>query len=244
MAQTPYDPSQPTWPGEPGQYYAPQPLKTSAMAIASLVCGILGLVTCCAIVPSAVALVLGGVSLSTIRQGEARGRGLAIAGIVLGIAGLIVGALFWIFAATSPALSPVPGREVSVADRRVLEEMGVLEPNEDLELFYSGGLFSIRESGVAITAGRLVLYHDDENIETAALGDISAITLTPGTEWLEDGRFVVETDAGDIIVFSVAAEEDGDRLFHRVLLRRVSEAREEAGKAAPTSEVSSPEDDE
>jgi hypothetical protein len=213
------------------------------MAIASLVCGILGLVTCCAIVPSAVAVVLGGVALSTIRLGQAHGRGLAIAGIVLGIAGLIVGALFWIFAATSPALSPVPGREVSAADRRVLEEMGVLEPNEDLELFYSGGFLSIRESGAAITTGRLVLYHDDGNIETAALGDISAITLTPGTKWVEDGRFVVETDAGDILLFSVCAEEDGDQLFHRVLLRRVSEAREQAGKAAPTSEVSPPEDD-
>jgi hypothetical protein len=213
------------------------------MAIASLVCGILGLVTCCAIVPSAVAVVLGGVSLSTIRQGQAGGRGLAIAGIILGILGLLVGVVLWIVLAASPELSPVPGREVSASDRRVLEEMGVLEPNEGLELFYSGGFFSIRESGVAITTGRLVVYHDDENIETAALGDINAVTLAPGTEWLEDGRFVVETDAGDILVFSVGAEEDGDRLFHRVLLRRVSEAREEADKPAPTSAVSPREDD-
>ncbi len=243
MAQTPHDPGPPSWSAEQGEYYVPQQLKTSGMAIASLVCGILGLVTCCAVVPSVLAVVLGGVSMPTIRQGEARGRGLAIAGIVLGILGLVVGLLFWIFVAASREISPVSGREVSVADRSVLEEMGVLEPNEDIELFYSGGMFSIRESGVVITTGRLVLYHGDGRIETAALGNISAIALMPGKSWLQDGRFVVETDAGDLIVFSVAAEEDGDRLFHRVLVRRVSDAREEAGKAAPISEVSPREDD-
>ncbi len=96
MSQVPHDPNQPAWSGEQDQYYVPQQLKTSGMAIASLVCGILGLVTFCVIAPSALAVVLGGVSLPTVRRGEARGRGLAIAGIVLGSVGLIVGVLLLI----------------------------------------------------------------------------------------------------------------------------------------------------
>jgi hypothetical protein len=243
VTQTPYDPNVPAWlPGQTG-YYAAGQLKTSGMAIASLVCGILGLVTCCAIAPSALAVIFGGVSLSTIRRGEASGRGLAITGIVLGVIGLLVGVLFWIFAATSPDIAPIPGREVSAGDRQVLEDIGVLEPDEKIELFYSGGMLSIRETGAVITTGRLVLYQGDADIEAAALADINAVTLTPGIRWIEDGQFVVETDQGDVMVFSVAAEEDGDRLFHRVLARLVSEAREQAGKPAPTAEISARKDD-
>lgn len=243
MTQTPYDPNPASWPPGQGGYYTAQLPRTSGMAIASLVCGILGLVTCCAIAPSALAVVFGGLSLSAIRRGEAGGRGLAITGVVLGVIGLLVGVLFWIFAATTPDIAPIPGREVSAGDRRVLEDIGALEPDEEIELFYSGGMFSIRETGAVITSGRLVLYKKDGEIESAALGDINAITLTPGVRWIEDGQFVVETDQGDVMVFSVAAEEDGDQIFRRVLLRRVTDAREAAGKAPPTAEVSQREDD-
>ena len=59
---------------------------TSGMAIASLVCGILNVFPL-----SAVAIVLGHISLSQIKKsaGQIQGRGLAIAGLVLGYLGIV-----------------------------------------------------------------------------------------------------------------------------------------------------------
>lgn len=68
----------------PQQPQQPAAAPTDGMAIAALVTGILGL----GIVP----LILGIVSLKRIKQTQAGGRGLAIAGIVLGALELI----FWI----------------------------------------------------------------------------------------------------------------------------------------------------
>ena len=75
-------------PVRPGPLPAPQQIppsgvKRSGMAIASLVLGILGLLTCG--VGSLVGLILGIVSLSAIKKsaGKLAGQGLAIAGIVV-----------------------------------------------------------------------------------------------------------------------------------------------------------------
>lgn len=62
------------------------PAKTSGMAIASLVCGIVNVFPV-----SIVAIVLGHISLSQIRKsaGQLKGQGLAIAGLVLGYLGIV-----------------------------------------------------------------------------------------------------------------------------------------------------------
>jgi Domain of unknown function (DUF4190) len=67
--------------------------QTSGLAIASLVTG---LFFWCCVVPGIVSIVLGHVALESIEDsgGTKRGRGMAIAGIVLGWVGIaLVGAL-------------------------------------------------------------------------------------------------------------------------------------------------------
>lgn len=68
----------------PGMPTAQQ--KTSGMAIASLVCGIVNVFPL-----SVIAIVLGHISLSQIKKsaGQITGRGLAIAGLVLGYLGIV-----------------------------------------------------------------------------------------------------------------------------------------------------------
>jgi len=67
--------------------------KTSGLAIASLICGIAGLLTCG--VGAAVGLVLGIVALVKIShsQGRMGGQGLAIAGVVVSACCAILGAI-------------------------------------------------------------------------------------------------------------------------------------------------------
>jgi uncharacterized membrane protein YvbJ len=65
--------------------------RTSGMAIASLILGILGI--------SILAIIFGAIGISqTNKDPYLKGRGLAVAGLVLGIIGMI-GIVFWIIAA-------------------------------------------------------------------------------------------------------------------------------------------------
>ncbi len=65
-----------------GYYGPPAPRSSNGMAIASLVLGIAGLLTCG--LSGLVGLVLGYVGRRQIREGNGTGDGMALAGIVLG----------------------------------------------------------------------------------------------------------------------------------------------------------------
>ncbi|GAA3807571.1 DUF4190 domain-containing protein [Nocardioides panacisoli] len=92
--QNPYGgpPGPPYGGGAPQPAYgAPQPAKTDGVSIAALVSSLV----CCA----PVAVVLGFMGLSRTKNGQRKGRGLAITGLVLGILGVIV----WVLAAIGVA---------------------------------------------------------------------------------------------------------------------------------------------
>lgn len=76
----------------PGMPVTPLPVRpaNSQMAIWSMVLGILSLF-CCQIIVGPIAIVLGSVALSQMKsRPELTGRGFAIAGIILGILGVLI----------------------------------------------------------------------------------------------------------------------------------------------------------
>ncbi len=88
-------------PPPPPQYGAPVPPqggvppKTSGKAIASLVTGLVGLLTICCgflVVTSIVALVLGFLARKEIRasNGQLKGEGMALTGIITGVVGILM----------------------------------------------------------------------------------------------------------------------------------------------------------
>jgi hypothetical protein len=80
----------------PGGYNYPNPQAgTNTMAISSLVASVIGLL--CGI-GSIVGIVLGVVALNQIKQTRQAGYGLAIAGIVVGVATLIISMIWTIYA--------------------------------------------------------------------------------------------------------------------------------------------------
>ena len=69
----------------------------SGLSLAAMICGITGLVLLIVpciwwlgMVPDVLAVVLSCIALSKIRHGEASGRGMAIAGLVCGIVGIVI----------------------------------------------------------------------------------------------------------------------------------------------------------
>ena len=81
---SPYSP-----PGVPGGMYYQAP-PTSGLAITSMVCGILGLVTCL-MLPGIPAVICGHMALNRIADPSMRlgGRGMAIAGLIMGYLSLL-----------------------------------------------------------------------------------------------------------------------------------------------------------
>jgi hypothetical protein len=75
--------------------------KTSGLAIASLVCGILGIFPCCSIgVLGILGIVFGVIARKNIEQsnGTQQGAGLARAGLICGVVGLVITVVYWIVA--------------------------------------------------------------------------------------------------------------------------------------------------
>lgn len=82
-------------PEYPGGYGGPPQSGTNTLAIASLVSSFIGLL--CGI-GSIVGIVLGAVALNQIKQTRQEGYGLAVAGIVVGVATLLVSLIVTIYA--------------------------------------------------------------------------------------------------------------------------------------------------
>jgi hypothetical protein len=72
-------------------------VKTNGMAIASLVLGIVGLVTFfwLGAIPLILSIIFGGIVLGQVKKNpDMKGKGMAVAGLVLGIVGLVLVILY------------------------------------------------------------------------------------------------------------------------------------------------------
>ncbi len=87
--------------GAPGGYGYPAAPKsgTNGLAIGALVASLVGFIPCFWGVPSLIGIVLGIVAMNQIKQNQQEGYGLAVAGVAVGAASLIVGfIMFGLFA--------------------------------------------------------------------------------------------------------------------------------------------------
>jgi DNA-directed RNA polymerase subunit RPC12/RpoP len=69
--------------------------NNSGMAVASLVLGIIGLITPCLVVPALLSVVFGAIAFASAQRAEGQGKGMAIAGLVIGGLGLLFSFYFY-----------------------------------------------------------------------------------------------------------------------------------------------------
>ena len=87
------------YPPPPG-YLPPPMVGTNGFAVASLVCSLFGWV--CMFIGAFLGIIFGFVALSQIKRTGQKGRGMAIAGIVIGAVVLVGGIALWTVAALLP----------------------------------------------------------------------------------------------------------------------------------------------
>jgi hypothetical protein len=146
----------------PQQYSLNPQSKTSGAAIGSLICGILG---CVPWVTGLLAIVLGIVGIKNTKDPLTRGRGLAVAGLVLGCVSVVLwtlfgGAIFAFFKATGPAreqatafVHDLDKGDVATAHTRVTSDISA----DELKLVADrmktwGGVKSIKLVGMNMNA--------------------------------------------------------------------------------------------
>lgn len=106
---------------QPPPGYGPPSAPTNGMAIASLVCGVLGLAVGITFIP---AIICGHSSIKQIKQTGEGGRGLAVAGLVLGY---LVFALFLLLVVALVVIA-VLGREATTTFEQIGTSIGGIDP--------------------------------------------------------------------------------------------------------------------
>lgn len=96
---TPPPPPPPPYGSAPQGSGEPQ---RSTLSLIALITGIVGVIPCCwgFVVVSIAAIVLGYLGLNETKTGAKTGKGMAKAGLILGIVGVLLGVLYWILVAT------------------------------------------------------------------------------------------------------------------------------------------------
>ena len=240
MTQSPFHSEPAIPPALPYASGAIWPGRTSGFAIASLACGIVGLLSFCLFLPSVLSIVFGVVALPAIKRGETRGKGLALSGIITGVTGLILGLVLWVIFLGTPDTLPVKGSSISASNVAKLRSMGVLLDGEQIEYLCPTALLSITGSGLVLTKERLVIYDSQSTPESCKLAEIVTIEFNPAAYWFDDGEFIIELDDGQELYFIISAESGGDRVFERHLRRLATGARIAAGRPTPEFELASP----
>ena len=115
-----------------------------------------------------------------------------------------------------PAFGVVDGSDLSQRDKILLIEMGIIEPDEKIELFYSTGLTTISADGNLLTDKRIISYEDigdGLDIYSATFDEVESMTL------IQKGDFINDTVIEILPLYKygfrlfISTEEDGDKRF-------------------------------
>lgn len=193
---------------------APLPdAKTSGMAVASMICGILGLLLWLPCIP---AIILGHLGLSAIKKsaGALKGSGMAVAGLVTGyimIAALPVIAILASLAVPAFNAVQAQGDQLKVVNNAKQIVIGMKQYSSDHDGKYPASLDMLFDEQI-LTDRRLLTFPTRMNV--------------PGQGWEYPGADHTDTDPGSVVILRskkadrmkkiIVARNDGSVTVERV----------------------------
>lgn len=196
---TPPAPPPPPPPAPPGTPDVP-PAPTDAAAprngtgTAALVLGIIGVVLACAYgvgtIVAVIAIVLGAIGLKNVKKGVATNRGSALAGTILGVAGLVIGAVVLTFVVLF-SLSTAP-------------PTSSLDPDNNSKTGLADGQYSLQVTDYFLYSDQCSYTGTPVNVDTQAAGG-SSVTVV-GLDESVCGYSGFETGAVYFVVSGGEAE--------------------------------------
>ncbi|WP_030174591.1 DUF4190 domain-containing protein [Spirillospora albida] len=154
--------------------------KTNPLAIASLVTGLLG---CFAVLGA----ILGFIALNQIKQRGGRGRGMAVAGIVLSVLWTIGGAVTWffIFAAAS---DDDRSDGIRPTDRRTGKKVDVKQMKVGDCINDNSGAATATDAPVEVSSVKIVPCNGPHDGEVLSVFRLSAVTMPSDAEMSRQAR--------------------------------------------------------
>ena len=187
-------PGTPDLPPAPTDATAPR----NGMGTAALVLGIIGLVLACAFgvgtIFAIIAIVLGAIGLKNVKKGVASNRGSALAGTILGIAGLVVGTVVVIFVVLF-SLSTAP-------------PTSSLDPDNNSKTGLADGQYSLQVTAYFLYSDQCSYTGTPVNLDTqtAAGSSVTVVGLDEsvcGYSGLETGAVYFDVSGGEAEVVRV-----------------------------------------
>lgn len=148
------------------------------------------------------------------------GAGVLVLAVVISLA------LFSTFGVI-PSTRVLSGAEVPDAEISLLQQEGVLTPDDRVDFFYAQGLTSVLESGNILTRSEVILYYTDEqgqiNVFAIPLEEVVAVDLEEAGTSISDSVYRVRTASPDRwIKLFLSIEQKGDEKFVAELRNRIN----------------------
>ncbi len=143
----------------------------------------------------------------------------------------LVGGLFVLSTVLSslyiiPGTQVVAGSKVGGGHRDFMAELGVFSPEEELILFYSAGIFSLKEDGNFFTDQRVASYWENYEgeggyeVESAFYSEIKHISVNySNSEWIDSELIILREDDSDFTLY-LSSELGRDRDFVSQVMER------------------------
>ena len=126
------------------------------------------------------------------------------------------GFMAWQQAGSMPDDTVMQGTQLSDKTNRFLLRKQVITPGEEVELFYSAGVWSFQEDGNGFSTQRVFSYWEDDdgfNSQTADFADVEDITVTWSKQFSEDTVIKVSRKDESSFLLFVSSYDGQDRAF-------------------------------
>lgn len=124
----------------------------------------------------------------------------------------------------SPSTAVLSGDEIARQDLGFLRGSHIVGEEEEIILFYSAGLLSIREDGNILTNERVISYEEIDGriaIYEAPLAEIESIITAEKGDLLSDSLLLVTRRDGNSFYLYISTENDGDIRFLQEARKRI-----------------------
>lgn len=157
-----------------------------------------------------------------IKNGEKQKRKKTIKHqIGWGVGGLFIGAFVFIltFGTITPEIEVLAGEMVPPKYHRFVKAENLLGEGEEIEYWYSDGLWHISEGVYFFTKSNIVLYskHKEEPAHIIPLDDVSSIEFYKDDSFLDDSFIFLTLKDGSEESFPLSSEYGGDEMFYEHL---------------------------
>jgi hypothetical protein len=130
--------------------------------------------------------------------------------------------------AQGPDTKVLGGRQIPNRYVEQIQSLGILDPDEQIDYFYSDAMFNIEDGFYLLTDRRVVIYSRtfDEPAILVPYEEIEDVEGEFSNDWMQDSYILLTLKDGTGLSFPASPEVGGDRHVFDALKKRLEQADE------------------